>query len=194
MHHLNIAQNILSSENVEPREFLRYCFGIDNLILEEVIEEEADFRYRSQCIDLFSKLLGIEKATIRKWGNNPNLEKMPQYARTTCGYAQLALSRRELDRAINQEFEAPILNAIEFIEETLLQGLSPSEKLKSATSSKFRSQCLTLLSNTLNIPKSTIYEWGSDMGLSHMPKHYQHTLAYALIACKKHSTAKQSAA
>ena len=66
MHNLNIAKNIRSSENIEQRQFLRYCVGTDNLIIEEVIEEEADFRYRNQCIDLFSKLLGIEKATIRK--------------------------------------------------------------------------------------------------------------------------------
>ncbi|MEO1377044.1 MAG: hypothetical protein AAFW70_22675 [Cyanobacteria bacterium J06635_10] len=74
---------------------------------------------------------------------------------------------------------------MEFIEEMLLKGLSPSERLKVVTSTKFRGQWLTLRSNTLKTSKSAVYDWGSDMGLSRMPKHSQHTLAYALAAHRK---------
>ena len=186
---------ILPSENVEPRQFLRYCFDIDELPLEEILEEETSFSYCTQCVRLLSKILGIQRKTVRDWGDNPNFERMPQYARMTCNYAQLALSKEELNRIINQDFDAPKLTAMEFIEEMLLKGLSPSEKLKATTSSKFRGQCLNLLSNTLKVSKSRVYEWGSDMELSAMPKHYEHTLAYALAAYKKQEkTGKRSAA
>lgn len=169
-------------QEVKPRQFLRYCFNIDKLSSEEALEEESSFSYCNHCVRLLSKILGIQRKTIRQWGDNPNFEGMPQYARITCNYAQLALSKKELNRAINQDFDAPSLTAMEFIEETFLKGLSSSEKLKVSTSSKFRGQCLNLLSDTLKVPKSTVYTWGSDLELLRMPKYYQHTLAYALAA------------
>ena len=100
---------------------------------------------------------------------------MAQYARMTCNYLQLALSKEELYRIINQDFKPPKLTAMELIEEMLLKALSPSERLKVVTSTKFRGQWLTLLSNTLKTSKSAVYDWGSDMGLSPMPKHYKYT-------------------
>lgn len=185
----------LLSKSIEPREFLRYCFDIDQLALEEILEEETSFSYCTQCVRLLSKILGIQRRTVRQWGDNPNFEGMPQYARMTCNYAQLALSREELNRIINQDFDAPKLTVMEFIEEILLKDLSSSEKLKVTTSSKFRSQCLTLLSDTFKVSKYTVYSWGSDLELSHMPKYHKHTLAYALAAYKKQQKAdKKSAA
>lgn len=182
-------QSLIISESLfktpEPRQFLRYCFNIDKLPLEEILEEETSFSYCTQCVRLLSKILGLQRKTVRSWGDNPNFEGMPQYARITCNYAQLGLSREELNRAINQEFNAPKLTAMEFIEEMLLKDLSAPERLKATTSSKFRGQCLTLLSNTLKTSKSAVYDWGSDMGLSRMPKHYEHTLAYAVAVYKK---------
>lgn len=181
--------------DIEPRQFLRYCFNIDQLPHEEILEEETSFSYCTQCVQLLSKILGIQRRTVRQWGDNPNFKGIPQYARMTCNYAQLALSKEELNRIINQDFDAPKLTAMKFIEQTLLKDLSSSEKLKVTTSSKFRSQCLTLLSDTLKIPKSTVYTWGSDLELSRMPKYHEHTLAYALAAYKKQEkTSKQSAA
>ena len=169
----------------QPRQFLRYCFNIDHLPPEEMLEEETSFVYCTQCVRLLSKILGIQRKTVRSWGDNPNFEGMPKYARITCNYAQLALSREELNRVIFQDFDAPRLTAMEFIEEKLFKSLSSSEKLKISTSSKFRSQCLTLLSDTLKVPKNTSYTWGSDLELLRMPKCYQHTLAYALAAYRK---------
>lgn len=192
-------QSLMISESLfktpEPRQFLRYCFNIDKLPLEEILEEETSFSYCTQCVRLLSKILGLQRKTVRSWGDNPNFEGMPQYARMTCNYAQLALSKEELNRIINQDFDAPKLTVMEFIEEILLKDLSSSEKLKVTTSSKFRSQCLTLLSDTFKVSKYTVYSWGSDLELLHMPKYYEHTLAYALTAYKKQEkTSKQSAA
>lgn len=175
----------LPSQTIEPREFLRYCFNIDQLSLEDILEEEVSFGYCTQCVRLLSKILGMKRKTIREWGNNPNFERMPQYARMTCTYVQIALSRQELNRIISQDYEPPKVSAMKFIEEILLKDLSPSERLKITSSAKFRTQCFTLLTQTLKASKRTIYEWGSNLELSTMPAHYQHTLAYALMAYKK---------
>ncbi|MBE9212841.1 hypothetical protein IQ247_09070 [Plectonema cf. radiosum LEGE 06105] len=186
----------LPSENIEPRHFLRYCFDIDQLSSENILEEETSFGYCSKCVKLLSKILGMKRKTVREWGENPNFEGMPHYAKVTCSYAQAALSKEELNRIIHHDYEAPAVSAMEFIEEILLLGLSPSERLKVISSTKFRGQCFTLLSETLNISKRRLYEWGRDMELRDMPRHYQHTLAYAIAVYKKRqqTTAKQSAA
>ena len=51
---------------------------------EEAVLEETDFSYRSQCIDSLSKLLGIEKVSVRRWGNNPNFKGMPKPRTHSC--------------------------------------------------------------------------------------------------------------
>ena len=145
---------------------------------------------------MLSKILGIKRRTIREWGENPNFESMPHYAKLTCSYAQAALSKEELNRIIYHDYEPPAVSAMEFIEEILLLGLSPSERLKVISSTKFRGQCFTLLSETLNISKRRLYEWGCDMELRDMPRHYEITLGYAIAVYKKRqqTSAKQSAA
>ncbi|MGB6300166.1 MAG: hypothetical protein WBF90_28905 [Rivularia sp. (in: cyanobacteria)] len=196
MQNYQIFQH-LPTESIEPREFLRYCFGIDKLMPEAIIDEEIRFGYSTRCMNLISKLLGMQKKTVREWGDNPNFEGMPQHARKTCSYAQIALSPDELRRIACRDYTAPRIAAMQFIEETLLRGLSHSEKLKIVTSTKFRGQYLTLLSETLKISKRTIYEWGRDIELPKMPLYHQHTLAYALAAHRKReqqSITKQSAA
>ncbi|MEM9926910.1 MAG: hypothetical protein AAF915_24730 [Cyanobacteria bacterium P01_D01_bin.50] len=185
MHNYKIFQ-YLSTESIEPREFLRYCFGIDKFTSEAILEEEIRFGYSTRCINLISKLLGMQKKTVREWGDNPNFEGMPQHARKTCSYAQIALSPKVLTGiASRRDYTAPRLSAMQFVEETLLNGLSPSERLKEVSSTKFRGQYLTLLSETLKISKRTIYLWGTDIELPKMPKYHQHTLAYALAAYRK---------
>ena len=186
----------LPLENIEPRQFLRYCFDINKLSPETILEEETSFDYCSRSVRLLSKILGIKKRTIREWGDNPNFCNMPDYAKVTCSYAQAALSKEELDTIAHQEYEAPAVSAMEFIEEMLLLGLSPSERLKVISSTKFRGQCFTLLSQTLNISKRRLYQWGRDMELRDMPRHYQHTLAYAIAVYRKRqqTTARQNAA
>lgn len=184
------------SKSVEPRVFLRYCFGIDKLSPEAILEEETSFDYCSRSVKLLSKILGIKKRTIREWGDNPNFYNMPDYAKVTCSYAQAALSKEELNRIIYHDYEVPAASAMEFIEEMLLLGLSPSERLKVISSTKFRGQCFTLLSQTLNISKRRLYQWGRNMELRDMPRHYQHTLAYAIAVYRKRqqTTAKQNVA
>lgn len=187
----------LTYESVEPREFLRYCFGIDRLNSEAVLEEEIRFGYSTRCINLISKLLGMQKKTVREWGDNPNFEGMPQHARMTCSYARAALSSEILKRIAIEDYAAPKIIAIQFINEMLLNGLSHSERLTKVSSTKFRGQYLTLLSETLKISKRTIYLWGTDIELPKMPSYHQHTLAYALAAYRKKQQeifVKQSAA
>ncbi|MEO1377043.1 MAG: hypothetical protein AAFW70_22670 [Cyanobacteria bacterium J06635_10] len=93
----------LSIAEIEPRQFLRYCFSVDQLSLEEILVEVTSFSYCAQCVRLLSKILGIQRKTVRSRGENPNFEGMPQYARMTCNYVQLALSKEELNRIINQD-------------------------------------------------------------------------------------------
>lgn len=117
----------------------------------------------------------MQKKTVREWGDNPNFEGMPQHARKTCSYAQVALSSEVLTRIASRgDYTAPRLSAMQFVEETLLNGLSPSERLKEVSSTKFRGQYLTLVSETLKISKRTIYLWGTDIELPSMPKYHQH--------------------
>ena len=184
MNHYQISQ-LLQSEIIEPREFLRCSFGIDNLPSEEIIEEEINFSYCTQCVRLLSKILGFQRKTVREWGQNPNFEGMPQHARITCNYALMALSREDLDRIICSDSQAPKITARQFIEEMFLRDLSPSDREKAVSSTRFRGQCLAMISKTLKVSKSTIYQWGSDVELSRMPKHYEHTLAYALATYRK---------
>jgi hypothetical protein len=183
-------------ESVEPRHFLRYCFDINKLSPEAILEEETSFDYCSRSVRFLSKILGMKRKTVREWGENPNFEGMPHYAKVTCSYAQAALSKEELNRIIYHDYEPPAVSAMEFIEEILLLGLSPSERLKVISSTKFRGQCFTLLSETLNISKRRLYEWGRDMELRDMPRHYEITLGYAIAVYKKRqqTSAKQSAA
>ncbi|MEM6404266.1 MAG: hypothetical protein AAF757_29265 [Cyanobacteria bacterium P01_D01_bin.116] len=172
-------------KDVEPRQFLRYCFGINKLCAEMILEEEISFGYSAKCVNLLSKVLGIQKKTVRGWGDNPNFEDMPQHARTTCGYIQAALSPEILKRIASSEYVASRVTANQFINEMLLKGSSHSQRLKIVSSTKFRGQYLTLLSETLTISKRTIYEWGRDIELPKMPIYHQHTLAYALAAYRK---------
>ncbi|WP_414620797.1 hypothetical protein [Calothrix sp. CCY 0018] len=95
---------------------------------------------------MLSKVLGLQRKTVREWGHNPNFENMPQHARTTCNYALVALSREEIKRIMTNDSQAPGITARQFIEEILLKDLSPEEKLKIISSTKFRSQFLNLLS------------------------------------------------
>ena len=186
---------IISSQNLEPRQFLRYCFDLDTLNPQAILEEEISFSYRGQCIKLLSKILGINRKTIRDWGDDPNFGRMPQYARNTCYYAQLALSKKQLYRVLHYEYTPPTANPSEYIEEILLSGLPTSEKIKTMTSTKFRSQYFTSLSKVIGVAKHTIYEWGDSLELSKMPKRYKNTLGYALAAYRKHKNiSEQSAA
>lgn len=182
-------------QDINPRQFIRYCFELDKLSTEEILEEEVSFGYRSQCIGLLSKILGIKRHTVRKWGDNPNFTEMPQYARQTCNYVLIGLPQEKLITiAYSDCYEAPSINVKHFIEEILLKGLSSSEKLKVVSSTRFRGQCLKLLSEVTSASRNTLYEWGDDIEFKKMPSHYNHTLAYALMAYEKQIVAKRSAA
>ncbi|MEM7555367.1 MAG: hypothetical protein AAF378_14945 [Cyanobacteria bacterium P01_A01_bin.84] len=185
MNNYHEALKAITSATIEPRQFLRHCFGIDKLPSEEALEEETSFGYCSKSVRLLSKILGFQRKTVREWGQNPNFEGMPQHARITCNYALIALSKQEINTIICSDSQAPTTTAKEFIEAIFLKDLSASDREKAVSSTQFRSQCFALISKTLKVSKSTIYQWGSDVELSRMPKHYEHTLAYALAAYRK---------
>lgn len=176
---------LLQSTPLEPRQFLRYSFGIDKLSPEEILEEELNFSYGTKCVNLLSKLLGFRKQTIRSWGDNPHFWNMPKHSKIACIYAQIALSQKELQRVSYEEYVAPRITALEFIEATILNDSLPSKRIKILTSTNFRGNCLKLLSETLAVSERTIYEWGRDIEFGNMPKYHEHTLAYALAACCK---------
>lgn len=181
-------------QEIEPRQFLRYCFDIDKLSPEEALEEETNFGYCTKSVRLLSKILGFQKKTVREWGDNPNFEGMPQHARMSCSYAFIALSRKELNQIIYTDSQAPSITAKQFIGEIFFKDLSPSETFKEVSSTKFRSQYFALISKTLKVSKRTIYDWGSDIELKCMPKHYTHTLAYALAVYNKQRSDEKNAA
>lgn len=60
---------ILPTKGLEPRQFLRHCFGIASLGAESLLEEETDSQYRKKCITVLSHVFNIEKATVRFRGN-----------------------------------------------------------------------------------------------------------------------------
>ena len=64
MRKSEIAQSL--TQNIEPRQFLRYCFDINNLSPEEALEEETSFGYCSKSVRLLSKILGLRRKTDRK--------------------------------------------------------------------------------------------------------------------------------
>lgn len=103
----------------------------------------------------------------------------------TCKYVQLSLSKEELNRVLVQDFNPPKITVVKLLEEMLLKGLSAQEKLKVITSTKFRSQSFNLLSEILKVSKGALYDWGRDIELSRMPKHYEHSTVYALTAYRK---------
>jgi hypothetical protein len=71
----------LPSEGLEPRQFLRHCFGIADLTPAELLEEETDSQYRKKCITVLCAIFDIQRATVRKWGSDLNFEGMPNYCK-----------------------------------------------------------------------------------------------------------------
>lgn len=77
---------ILPNQGLEPRQFLRYCFGIAELGAESLLEEETDSQYRKKCISVLSCIFNIERATVRKWGTDLNFDGMPNYCKIALAY------------------------------------------------------------------------------------------------------------
>lgn len=178
----------LPQQELEPRQFLRICFGIADLSPELLLEEETKFQYSSACIKLLSGLLGISKQAVRKWGNNPSFDKMPQHTRLTLAY----INKCNLDKAIinaivkGEQYTPPSATAEIFLKKVFFEGMTPSQRLATVTHINFRPQCIKTLSQVLKIAASTVQEWGQDISFKKMPKYHQHTLGYALAILQQH--------
>lgn len=64
---VSLVPRLLITET-ESRQFLRYCFNIDHLRSEEILVEVTSLSYCSQCLRLLSKILGLQRKTVRSWG------------------------------------------------------------------------------------------------------------------------------
>jgi hypothetical protein len=83
-------KNNLSVTEIEPRQFCRKWFGIDNLPPDEIAECETETGYRKRCVKLISKILGLQERTVRGWGNL-NFPRMPYCHKLALSYALQAM-------------------------------------------------------------------------------------------------------
>ncbi len=180
---------VLPRKGLEPRQFLRLCFGIADLSPERLLEEETMFKYSSACIKLLSELLGVQKQTVRNWGDNPSFDKMPYHTRLALAYINRysELDRKTIFQIVEGEkFTPPIASAETFLKAVFFEGMSSNQRLITVTHINFRPQCIKTLSQVLGIAPSGVQEWGQDISFKKMPKYHQHTLGYALAILQQH--------
>jgi hypothetical protein len=182
MNHYH-ALKYLPTQGLEPRQFLRHCFGITELTPAELLEEETDSQYRKKCITIFCAIFDIQRATVRKWGSDLNFEGMPNYCKIALAYIQAAeVIPRQLKTILKGEYNSPEVDAQTFLEKTLLDGLSEQQILQTVSHANFRTTCVKTLTQVLHIGTKSVQDWGQDMSFRKMPRIHKHTLAYALAA------------
>lgn len=172
-------------EGLEPRQFLRYCFGITELSPKELLEEETDSQYRKKCITVLCGVLGVQRQTVRKWGGDLNFEGMPNYCKVALAYIHAAeIVPIELKSILKGEYNAPQVDAQTFLEKILLYGLTEQQVLQTVSHANFRATCVKTLTQVLHIGTKSVQDWGQDISFRKMPKIHKHTLGYALAAIK----------
>ncbi|BAY19876.1 hypothetical protein NIES21_57460 (plasmid) [Anabaenopsis circularis NIES-21] len=187
---------ILPKQGLEPRQFLRYCFGIAELSPPELLEEETDSQYRKKCITVLCAVLGVQRPTVRKWGSDLNFDGIPNYCKISLAYIHAAeIIPNQLKSILTGEYNAPEVNAQTFLEKILLEGLTEQQILQTVSHANFRATCVKTLTQVLHIGTKSVQDWGQDMSFHKMPKIHKHTLGYALAAISKSSKAwdKQAA-
>jgi hypothetical protein len=108
---------MLPNQGLEPRQFLRYCFGIADLSPEELLEEETDSQYRKKCITVLCAIFDVQRPTVRKWGSDLNFEGMPNYCKIALAYIHAAeIVPRQLKSILKGEYSAPSVDAQTFLE------------------------------------------------------------------------------
>jgi hypothetical protein len=173
----------LPTEGLEPRQFLRHCFGIAELTPAELLEEETDSQYRKKCITIFCAIFDIQRATVRKWGSDLNFEGMPNYCKIALAYIQAAeVIPRQLKTILKGEYNSPEVDAQTFLEKILLDGLTEQQILQTVSHANFRTTCVKTLTQVLHIGTKSVQDWGQDMSFRKMPRIHKHNLAYALAA------------
>lgn len=70
---------------MKARDFCREWFGVDP-------EQERVWGYRRRCVELLSRVIGLEQDTIERWGSGVDFDKMPSQYENTLAYA-IALKR-----------------------------------------------------------------------------------------------------
>lgn len=91
---------------MKPRQFCRLWFNVSE-------EDEKARGYRTQCVNLLSRVIGLEKDTIDRWGSGVEFPGMPDQYENTLGYAltikrmleEGGKSQREIFQAVLQELE-----------------------------------------------------------------------------------------
>ncbi|BAU04451.1 MULTISPECIES: hypothetical protein [Nostocales] len=187
---------ILPKQGLEPRQFLRYCFGIAELSPPELLEEETDSQYRKKCITVLCAVLGVQRPTVRKWGSDLNFDGIPNYCKASLAYIHAAeIIPNQLKSILTGEYNAPEVDAQTFLEKILLEGLTEQQILQTVSHANFRATCVKTLTQVLHIGTKSVQDWGQDMSFHKMPKIHKHTLGYALAAISKSSKAwdKQAA-
>jgi hypothetical protein len=195
MNHYNTLK-ILPTQGLEPRQFLRYCFGITELSPPELLEEETDSQYRKKCITVLCAVLGVQRPTVRKWGSDLNFGGIPNYCKVSLAYIHAAeIAPNQLKSILRGEYNAPEVDAQTFLEKILLEGLTEKQILQTVSHANFRATCVKTLTQVLHIGTKSVQDWGQDMSFHKMPKIHKHTLGYALAAISKSSKAwdKQAA-
>ena len=188
MKNSEILKN-LPKEGLEPRQFLRHCFGIAKLNPSELLGEETDSQYRKKCITVFCAIFDIQRATVRKWGSDLNFEGMPKYCRIALAYIYDAqVVPRQLGSILRGHFSPPSVDAQTFLEKVLLDGLTEQEILQTVSHANFRGTCVKTLTEVLHIGTKSVQDWGQDMSFQKMPRIHNHTLGYALAAISRASS------
>ena len=188
MKNCEIFKN-LPKESLEPRQFLRHCFGMAELSPPELLEEETDWQYRKKCITVLCAVLGVQRPTVRKWGSDLNFDGIPNYCKVSLAYIHTAeIVPKQLHSILRGEYNAPSVNAQTFLEKILLQGLSEQQVLQTVSHANFRATCVKTLTQVLHIGTKSVQDWGQDMSFHKMPKIHKHTLGYALAAISKSSS------
>ncbi|BAY80312.1 hypothetical protein NIES25_68000 (plasmid) [Nostoc linckia NIES-25] len=195
MNHYSTLK-ILPTQGLEPRLLLRYCFGIAELSPPELLEEETDSQYRKKCITVLCAVLGVQRATVRKWGSDLNFDGIPNYCKVSLAYIHATeILPNQLNSILTGEYNAPEVDAQTFLEKILLEGLTEKQILQTVSHANFRATCVKTLTQVLHIGTKSVQDWGQDMSFHKMPKIHKHTLGYALAAISKSSKAwdKQAA-
>jgi hypothetical protein len=182
---------ILPTQGLEPRQFLRHCFGIASLSPEELLEEETDSQYRKKCITLLCAIFDVQRPTVRKWGSDLNFEGMPNYCKIALAYIHAAeIMPHQLRNALKGEYNPPLVDPQTFLEKILLNGLTEQQVLQTVSHANFRPTCVKTLTQVLHIGTKSVQDWGQDMSFRKMPQIHRHTLGYALAAISQAVSSK----
>lgn len=174
---------LLPNQGLEPRQFLRCCFGIAELSNESLLEEETDSQYRKNCITVLSSIFNLERATVRNWGNDLNFEGIPNYCKIGLAYVRATgISSSTIANILKDDYVPPLVEAQTFLETILLNGLSEQQKVRAVSHHEFHKTCIKTLTQVLHVGTRSAQKWGQDISFSKMPRIHKHTLGYALAA------------